>query len=118
MTRRYIENPLTIILWIILANSAIDNSNGLKLAKEIDISGTKTIGILSKLDIMDADTDSRKSLLNEKKPFRLCYVGIKNRSNKDLNNKLSMIETLKKERIFKIHPVYKIYQQDILIQMF
>ena len=108
MATRYIEDPLTIILCVIAANSDIATSDGLKLAKEIDTTGSRTIGVLTKLDIMDAGTDARKALMNEEIPLKLGYVGVKNRSKQDLINKLSMAETSKKEReFFKSHPVYK-----------
>ena len=108
MARRYAEDPLTIILCVIAANSDIATSDGLKLAKEIDTTGTRTLGVLTKLDIMDAGTDARKALMNEEIPLKLGYVGVKNRSKQDLINKLSMAETSRKEReFFKSHPAYK-----------
>ena len=108
MAIRYIEDPLTIILCVIAANSDIATSDGLKLAKEIDTSGSRTLGVLTKLDIMDAGTDARKALMNEEIPLKLGYVGVKNRSKLDLNNKISMAETARKEKeFFKNHPVYK-----------
>ena len=108
MCRRYAEDPLTIILCVIAANSDIATSDGLMLAKEIDTTGSRTIGVLTKLDIMDAGTDARKTLMNEEIPLRLGYVGVKNRSKQDLINKLSMEETTRKEKeFFKSHPVYK-----------
>ena len=108
MATRYVDDPLTIILCVIAANSDIATSDGLKLAKEIDTTGSRTLGVLTKLDIMDAGTDARKALMNEEIPLKLGYVGVKNRSKQDLINKLSMAETAKKEReFFKSHPVYK-----------
>ena len=108
MARRYAEDPLTIILCVIAANSDIATSDGLMLAKEIDTSGSRTIGVLTKLDIMDAGTDARRVLLNEEIPLKLGYVGVKNRSKQDLVNKLSMAETSRKEKeFFKSHPAYK-----------
>ena len=108
MARRYIDDPLTIILCVIAANSDIATSDGLMLAKEIDTSGTRTLGVLTKLDIMDAGTDARKALMNEEIPLKLGYVGVKNRSKQDLNNKISMAETARKEKeFFKSHPAYK-----------
>ena len=108
MARRYAEDPLTIILCVIAANSDIATSDGLKLAKEIDTTGTRTLGVLTKLDIMDAGTDARKALMNEEIYLKLGYVGVKNRSKQDLINKISMEETAKKEReFFKSHPAYK-----------
>ena len=108
MAIRYIEDPLTIILCVIAANSDIATSDGLKLAKEIDTSGSRTLGVLTKLDIMDAGTDARKALMNEEIPLKLGYVGVKNRSKLDLNNRISMAETKRKEKeFFKTHPAYK-----------
>ena len=108
MARRYVDDPLTIILCVIAANSDIATSDGLMLAKEIDVTGTRTLGVLTKLDIMDAGTDARKVLMNEEIPLKLGYVGVKNRSKQDLNNKISMAETARKEKeFFKSHPAYK-----------
>ena len=108
MCRRYASDPLTIILCVIAANSDIATSDGLMLAKEIDTTGSRTIGVLTKLDIMDHGTDARKALLNEEIPLKLGYVGVKNRSKQDLINKTTMAETQRKEKeFFKSHPAYK-----------
>ncbi|MCQ2973125.1 MAG: dynamin family protein [archaeon] len=108
MAVRYIDDPLTIILCVIAANSDIATSDGLKLAKEIDTTGSRTIGVLTKLDIMDAGTDARKALMGEEIPLKLGYVGVKNRSKQDLVNKIPMSEAARKEKtFFKTHHVYK-----------
>ena len=108
MCRRYADDPLTIILCVIAANSDIATSDGLKLAKEIDTTGSRTLGVLTKLDIMDAGTDARKALMNEEIPLKLGYVGVKNRSKQDLIDKIPMAEASRKEReFFKSHPAYK-----------
>ena len=115
MATRYIKDPLTIILCVIAANSDIATSDGLKLAKEIDVGGSRTLGVLTKLDIMDAGTDARKALLNEEIHLKLGYVGVKNRSKQDLVNKIPMGEALKKEKeFFKSHPIYKNMPQGYL----
>ena len=122
MARRYCEDPLTIILCVIAANSDIATSDGLKMAKEIDVNGTRTLGVLTKLDIMDQGTDARKALMNEEIPLKLGYVGVKNRSKQDLVDKIPMQEAFKKEKNFFLnHPVYKrmgpgYYGTDVLIQ--
>ena len=122
MARRYCEDPLTIILCVIAANSDIATSDGLKMAKELDKNGSRTLGVLTKLDIMDKGTDAKKVLLNQEIPLTLGYIAVKNRSKQDLINKLSMEETTKKEKeFFKNHPIYKHLDQkffgnDVLIQ--
>ena len=105
---KYINNPLTIILCVIAANNDIATSDGLKLAKEIDKSGKRTLGVLTKLDIMDEGTDAEKTILNKEIELKLGYIGIINRSKKDLDNKLSMEDISKKEKgFFKTHRIYK-----------
>jgi GTP-binding protein EngB required for normal cell division len=122
MAKRYCEDPLTIILCVIAANSDIATSDGLKMAKEIDVGGTRTLGVLTKLDIMDQGTDAKKALMNEEIPLKLGYVGVKNRSKQDLVDKIPMQEAFKKEKtFFQNHPVYKrmgpgYYGTDVLIQ--
>ena len=122
MAKRYCEDPLTIILCVIAANSDIATSDGLKMAKELDKNGTRTLGVLTKLDIMDKGTDAKKVLLNQEIPLKLGYIGVKNRSKQDLIDKISMEETQRKEReFFKNHPIYKhlppsCFGNDVLIK--
>ena len=122
MAKRYCEDPSTIMLCVIAANSDIATSDGLKMAKELDKKGTRTLGVLTKLDIMDKGTDAKKVLLNQEIPLKLGYIAVKNRSKQDLIDKLSMEETLKREHdFFKNHPIYKhlppsCFGNDVLIQ--
>ena len=122
MAKRYCDDPLTIILCVIAANSDIATSDGLKMAKEIDTNGVRTIGVLTKLDIMDKGTDARRALMGEEIPLALGYVGVKNRSKQDLVDKIPMKEAFKKEKqFFESHPVYKnmapgYYGTNVLIQ--
>ena len=122
MAKRYCEDPSTIMLCVIAANSDIATSDGLKMAKELDKKGTRTLGVLTKLDIMDKGTDAKKVLLNQEIPLKLGYIAVKNRSKQDLIDKISMEETIKKEHdFFKNHPVYKhlpstCFGNDVLIQ--
>ncbi|MCQ2820706.1 MAG: dynamin family protein [archaeon] len=122
MAKRYCKDPLTIILCVIAANQDIATSDGLKMAKELDVNGTRTLGVLTKLDIMDKGTDAKKALMNEEIPLKLGYVGVKNRSKQDLVDKIPMTEAVKKEKeFFTNHPIYKnlpssYYGTDTLIQ--
>ena len=115
ITQKYIEDPLTIILCVIRANSDIWTSCSLRMAKEIDESGERTIGILTKIDIMDQGTDVRKFLLNEEIPLKLGYVGIRNRSKQDRVNKLSLAEMkIKEKEFFKSHSAYNDLSSELL----
>ena len=115
ITQKYIEDPLTIILCVIRANSDIWTSGSLRMAKEIDESGERTIGILTKIDIMDQGTDVRKFLLNEEIPLKMGYVGMINRSKQDRVNKLSLAEAkIKEKEFFKSHSAYNDLSSELL----
>ena len=115
ITQKYIEEPLTIILCVIPANNDIRPFASLRMAKEIDESGERTIGILTKIDIMDQGTDVRKFLLNEEIPLKMGYVGMINRSKQDRVNKLSLAEAkIKEKEFFKSHSAYNDLSSELL----
>ena len=100
MTLRYINDPYTIILCAIDVNQDISTSDGLYLAKEIDYYGERTLGVLTKVDLMDKGTDCKEILLNKLIPLKLGYIAVKNRGKLDLINNVSIKEGLKKEKKF------------------
>ena len=53
MCYQFISNPNAIILAVSAANQDIVNSEGLKMARTVDPEGKRTIGVLTKVDIMD-----------------------------------------------------------------
>ena len=107
MLMHYISNPNAIILAVTAANTDIANSDALQLAKAADPYGNRTIGVLTKLDIMDPGTDVAEVLNNQLIPLRKGYIAVVNRGQKDINEDLSIRDGLKKEKeYFKNHPVY------------
>lgn len=48
---------------MIPANADISTSDGLQMARMYDKEGKRTIGCITKIDIMDRGTDARKMLL-------------------------------------------------------
>jgi dynamin 1-like protein len=52
MLMKYISRPSCIILAVTPANTDLANSDGLKMAREVDPEGTRTIGVLTKIDLM------------------------------------------------------------------
>jgi dynamin 1-like protein len=107
MCVRYISNPNAIILAVTSANTDLANSDALKLAQSIDPEGNRTVGVLTKVDLMDEGTDCTEILLNQVIPLRRGYVAIVNRGQKDVMSDLSIRDGLKKEeQFFRKHPVY------------
>ncbi|KAJ3433384.1 dynamin-related protein dnm1 [Anaeramoeba flamelloides] len=63
----YIKNPKTIILVIIPANQDLANSAALKIAKEVDPKGERTLGVLTKVDLCKKERISQQDILYNKK---------------------------------------------------
>lgn len=107
MVRSYVEKPNCIILAITPANQDIATSDAIKLAREVDPTGERTFGVLTKLDLMDKGTNAVDVL--EGKAYRLQHpwVGIVNRSQADINKNVDMIVARRKEReYFETSPEY------------
>ncbi|KAK8668000.1 hypothetical protein V6N13_105471 [Hibiscus sabdariffa] len=107
MVRSYVEKPNCIILAITPANQDIATSDAIKLAREVDPSGERTFGVLTKLDLMDKGTNATEVL--EGRAYRLQHpwVGIVNRSQADINKNVDMIIARRKEReYFETSPDY------------
>ncbi|XP_027081318.1 dynamin-related protein 3A-like isoform X2 [Coffea arabica] len=103
----YIRQETCIILAVTPANSDLATSDALKMAREVDPAGSRTIGVITKLDIMDRGTDARKFLLGTIIPLRLGYVGVINRSQEDINKNRSIASALAyEEQFFRDNPVY------------
>ena len=75
-----IDTYLTIILTVISSNADISTFDGLQMARELDPKVFRTIGVLSKIDIMDKGTNAKRMLTGQDIPLRLGYAGVKNRS--------------------------------------
>lgn len=115
MALKYVEDARTIILCVIPANADMTTSDALQLAREIDPKGIRTVGVITKIDIMDAGTNARRMLMGQEVPLRLGYVGVKNRSQLDINDKKSVKKALKEEREwFENHAVYSSLSQNLL----
>lgn len=80
MAYRYVSDPRTIILCVVPANADISTSEAIQMAKKVDNPGVRTLGVLTKIDIMDRGTSAKKLILGQEVPLRLGYVAVKNRS--------------------------------------
>lgn len=104
---KYISAPSCIILAVSPANQDLASSDALDLAKRVDPEGIRTVGVLTKLDIMDKGTDAVKILKNECIPLRLGYVGVVLRSQRDIVHSTSMERAKEAEAVFfKTHREY------------
>ncbi|EFJ23099.1 hypothetical protein SELMODRAFT_232702 [Selaginella moellendorffii] len=100
MVRSYVEKQNSIILAISPANQDIATSDAMKLAKEVDPTGERTFGVLTKLDLMDKGTNALEVLEGRAYRLQFQWVGVVNRSQADINKSVDMIAARKKEREF------------------
>uniref|UniRef100_A0AC34GNZ3 Dynamin-1-like protein n=1 Tax=Panagrolaimus sp. ES5 TaxID=591445 RepID=A0AC34GNZ3_9BILA len=102
MALKYISNENSIILAVTPANQDFAASDSLKLAREVDKDGDRTLCVLTKLDLMDTGTDARRILMNEvlKQPVKLGIIGVVSRSQKDIENSKSVDDCKMDEEIF------------------
>ncbi|XP_037619570.1 dynamin-2-like isoform X4 [Sebastes umbrosus] len=108
MLMQFITKESCLILAVTPANMDLANSDALKISKEVDPQGLRTIGVITKLDLMDEGTDARDILENKLLPLRRGYIGVVNRSQKDIDGKKDIRAALAAERKFFLsHPGYR-----------
>uniref|UniRef100_A0A3B5PQR9 Interferon-induced GTP-binding protein Mx n=1 Tax=Xiphophorus maculatus TaxID=8083 RepID=A0A3B5PQR9_XIPMA len=108
MLMQFIIKESCLILAVTPANMDLANSDALKIAKEVDPQGLRTIGVITKLDLMDEGTDAKDVLENKLLPLRRGYIGVVNRSQKDIDGKKDIRAALAAERKFFLsHPAYR-----------
>ncbi|XP_044036766.1 dynamin-3 isoform X2 [Siniperca chuatsi] len=108
MLMQFITKESCLILAVTPANTDLANSDALKIAKEVDPQGMRTIGVITKLDLMDEGTDAKDILENKLLPLRRGYIGVVNRSQKDIDGKKDIRSALAAERKFFLsHPAYR-----------
>ncbi|KAG8666144.1 vacuolar protein sorting-associated protein 1 [Fusarium poae] len=108
MVLKHIGKSNAIILAVTAANQDLANSDGLKLAREVDPEGQRTIGVLTKVDLMDEGTDVIDILSNRVIPLRLGYVPVVNRGQRDIDNRKAINQALEAEKnFFENHKAYR-----------
>ncbi|ANZ76594.1 BA75_04214T0 [Komagataella pastoris] len=107
MIMKFISKPNAIILSVNAANQDLANSDGLKLAREVDPEGTRTIGVLTKVDLMDKGTDVIDILAGRVIPLRYGYVPVINRGQRDIEQNKTIKDALQNEKqFFENHASY------------
>eukprot|EP01062_Namystynia_karyoxenos_P076286 TRINITY_DN7465_c0_g1_i1.p1 TRINITY_DN7465_c0_g1~~TRINITY_DN7465_c0_g1_i1.p1 ORF type:complete len:724 (+),score=295.05 TRINITY_DN7465_c0_g1_i1:94-2172(+) len=97
----------TIILAVSAANQDIANSDAINIARRVDPAGDRTVGVLTKLDLMDRGTDAMDVLMGRVVRLKKGFVGVVNRSQQDIDSQKAIGEALNQERkFFQEHPAY------------
>jgi dynamin 1-like protein len=80
----------------------------MRLVKEYDPYGERTIGVLTKLDLMDKGTDARGVLNNSDVYLKHGWIGVVNRSQADINKRVNSQVARERERAyFKASKTYQ-----------
>ncbi|XP_047228073.1 dynamin-1a isoform X4 [Girardinichthys multiradiatus] len=108
MLMQFVTKENCLMLAVSPANSDLANSDALKIAKEVDPQGMRTIGVITKLDLMDEGTDAKDILENKLLPLRRGYIGVVNRSQKDIDGRKDINAAIAAEKKFFLsHPAYR-----------
>ncbi|KAG5175510.1 P-loop containing nucleoside triphosphate hydrolase protein [Tribonema minus] len=102
LLRRYMKKTSTIMLVVVPSNQDIATVGGLELATEYDPEGVRTMGVLTKPDLISAGAERNAVavLRNETKPLRLGYVMVKNRTQADIDGGKTLAEAHDAERAY------------------
>ncbi|XP_072967351.1 phragmoplastin DRP1E-like [Typha angustifolia] len=98
MVLSYVEKPNCVILAISPANQDIATSDAIKLSRDVDPTGERTFGVLTKLDLMDQGTNALDVLEGRSYRLQHPWVGVVNRSQADIKKNVDMILARRKER--------------------
>ncbi|CAF2990854.1 unnamed protein product [Rotaria socialis] len=102
LIQEYLDRPSTIILAIIQACNDIETSAAIKYAKMFDPDGERTIGVLTKLDLVDRGAEQKllEVFENKRIPLKHGYLLVKCRTQEDINNNIELSEALHREKEF------------------
>ena len=107
MCLEYITPSNAIILAVTAANTDISTSDAIHLARRVDPAGQRTLGVITKLDLMDRGTDAYDVLAGNAIPLKLGYIGVVCRGQRDIDANKSIEDALAAERhFFQTHPRY------------
>lgn len=105
---QYISQPSCVILAITAANTDIANSDSLKIARDADPEGIRTIGVVTKVDTMEEGADCADVLSGKIYPLRRGFVGVVCRSLAQTREQLSPRAAQEEEaKFFQSHPAYR-----------
>ncbi|CAN0159188.1 unnamed protein product, partial [Hapterophycus canaliculatus] len=108
--KRFLEQERTIILAVVPANQDVATVDILERAKMVDPEGDRTIGVLTKPDLIGPGNEEEAAavLKNVRKPLKLGYVMVKCRSQRDIDQGMDNKEALSSEAtFFRQQPVFK-----------
>uniref|UniRef100_A0A3Q1JSB1 Interferon-induced GTP-binding protein Mx n=1 Tax=Anabas testudineus TaxID=64144 RepID=A0A3Q1JSB1_ANATE len=102
LIQKFITKQETISLVVVPSNVDIATTEALKMAQEVDPDGERTLGILTKPDLVDKGTEEAvvDIVHNEVIHLKKGYMIVKCRGQKEITEKVSLIEAIEREKAF------------------
>ncbi|XP_062982678.1 interferon-induced GTP-binding protein Mx2-like [Elgaria multicarinata webbii] len=102
LIKTYITKQETINLVVVPSNVDIATTEALKMAQEVDPAGERTLGILTKPDLVDKGTEIEvvDIVRNQRVPLRKGYMIVKCRGQRDIDEKVCLADAIQRERTF------------------
>ncbi|EQL35389.1 hypothetical protein, variant [Blastomyces dermatitidis ATCC 26199] len=87
MVQEYMKNPRSVMLVIVPANVDIATQEILEMAKEVDAHGERTIGVLTKPDLVDKGAEKKViHLLEKESSWKMGWSLVRNQGQQDLDD--------------------------------
>ncbi|XP_072307724.1 interferon-induced GTP-binding protein Mx-like [Eucyclogobius newberryi] len=112
---KFITKQETISLVVVPCNVDIATTEALKMAQEVDPEKKRTLGILTKPDLVDKGTEKTivDIVLNKVIPLKKGYMIVKCRGQKDIMDNMSLNKALKiEEAFFRDHQIFSALYDD------
>ncbi|XP_076609440.1 interferon-induced GTP-binding protein Mx [Chaetodon auriga] len=108
LIQRFITKQETISLVVVPCNVDIATTEALKMAQEVDPDGERSLGILTKPDLVDKGTEETvvDIVHNEVIHLKKGYMIVRCRGQKEITDKVSLGEAIEKEKAFFRDHVY------------
>ncbi|CAJ1051457.1 interferon-induced GTP-binding protein Mx-like isoform X1 [Xyrichtys novacula] len=111
LIQKFIKKQETISLVVVPCNVDIATTEALKMAQEVDPEGERTLGILTKPDLMDKGTEQTvvDIVHNDVIPLKKGYMVVRCRGQREITDKVCLAEAIEKERdFFQEHSYFQV----------
>ncbi|XP_071608559.1 interferon-induced GTP-binding protein Mx-like isoform X1 [Heliangelus exortis] len=115
LLKKIIGSKETLNLVVVPCNVDIATTEALKMAQEVDPNGERTLGVLTKPDLVDrgAEESIINIIQNRVIPLKKGYMIVKCRGQQDVFNKLALAIAIEQERIFfETHKHFRIFMEE------
>ena len=116
LLQRYLDQKRTIILAVIPSNVDIATVDIIERASKADPDGDRTVGVLTKPDMIGDGAEKEKvdTLQNKNKPLKLGYIMVKNRSQKQIDDGVTLYQAKALEQAwFAQHPDFRLLDSSL-----